>query len=110
MQFLDSHGRVLATPTVRDEPTGYVPTIPNSGVGLLPLSDPGQPGASGVRGQAALPLQYSDNECATSVAAVQLTLSSGSLTAALTLPGSDFSGCLTAPVTVNPFQPAEGVV
>jgi hypothetical protein len=107
VSFLDSSGRMLATPSVDHQPSGYFPATPNSGVGLLPLSDPGMSGSAGIRGQAALPLQYSDNECATSVARAQIVLPSGSLSAAFQLFGSAFPGCQPPSVSVNPFQPAE---
>ena len=107
VEFLDSHGRVLVTPSVRNDSSGMFPTTPNSGIGLTPLLDGGASGAVGVRGQAALPLQYSDNECATSVAAVRVTFPSGGLVVSIALPGGDFPGCVPPAVSVNPFQPAE---
>jgi len=83
------------------------PATPNSGVGLLPLSDAGMSGSGGIRGQAGLPLQYSDNECATSVARAQVVMPSGSLSSEFRLFGSTFPGCQPPRVSVNPFQPAE---
>ena len=107
VSFLDSAGRILSTPSVDHQPSGYFPATANSGVGLLPLSDAGMSGSGGIRGQAVLPLQYSDNECATSVARAQVVLPSGSLSAEFQLFGSTFPGCQPPRVSVNPFQPAE---
>jgi hypothetical protein len=108
LRFFDGQGRTPAKPSVRAEATGMFPTIPNSAVGLVPLADPGASGSSGVRGQAALPLQYSDNQCPTPVASVSIVFPSGTLTMPFQLFGSNFAGCTPAAVAVNPFQPAEG--
>lgn len=108
VRFFDDQGRTPAKPSVRAEPTGMFPTIPNSGVGLVPLVDPGASGSSGVRGQAALPLQYSDMQCPTSVATVAVVFPSGTLKVSFQFFSNDFAGCTPAAVAVNPFQPAEG--
>lgn len=108
VRFVDDHGRTPARPSVEAEPTGMFPTIPNSGVGLAPLTNSGASGSSGVRGQAALPLQYSDNQCPTPAATVSVVFPSGTLTMPFRLFGSNFAGCTPAAVAVNPFQPAEG--
>jgi hypothetical protein len=88
----------------------YVPTFPNNGVGLIPLSNQGtSPGPGyqgGIRGQAALPLQYSDI-CANSVAAIRIRIGGASFTLPLTL-GGDGGNCEST-LFVNPFQPAEYV-
>jgi hypothetical protein len=108
VRFFDDQGRTPTRPSVQAEPTGMFPTIPNSGVGLVPLAASGASGTIGIRGQAAIPLQYSDNQCATAVATVSVVLPSGALMAPFQLFGNNFPGCTPAAVVVNPFQPAEG--
>jgi len=106
VHFLDAQGQVIATVSVQSAPGGMFPTEPNSGVGLVPLST--ATSSSGVRGQAGLPLQYSHLMCATRIVGIAVTLPTGTLTAPLDgLEGSDFPGCSSGSVTVNPFQPAE---
>jgi hypothetical protein len=107
VRFVDAKGRIVASPSVRASLGGMFPTYPNNGVGLVPLPPTTASGGYGVRGQAALPLQYSDLMCATSVASVRVILSSGTLSAPLQLPGAPFRPCLAPTVSVNPFQPAE---
>jgi hypothetical protein len=108
VRFFDDQGRIPASPSVQAVSTGVFPTIPNSGVGLVRSTDPGASGTGGIRGQAALPLQYSDNQCPTPVARVSVVLPSGSLTVPIQLFGNNFAGCTPAAVVVNPFQPGEG--
>jgi hypothetical protein len=114
VQLLDARGRPLTFPPLQDLASGYIPTLPNSGVGLLPLrSEGGAPGPDpegGVRGQASLPLQYYEDGCANSIAAVRIRVGGGAFTVRLTLSGGPGGqGCNTTRVFVNPFQPAEYV-
>jgi Protein of unknown function (DUF4232) len=111
--FLDASGRIVNVP-VYDMPNGFFapnPSAPppNSPVGLLPLASSGIEGAAGIRGQAAIQLQYSDFACATSVpvARVVITLPTGSLGTPLALPGYGTTGCLPPGVSVTPFRAAE---
>ena len=110
VQLLDSHDRLLATPNVVESSMNYVPTFPNNGVGLIPLSNQGTPPGpgyeGGVRGQASLPLQDSDI-CANSVAAIRIRIGGGPFTLPLML-GGDGGNCEST-LFVNPFQPAEYV-
>lgn len=110
VQFLDARGRALSTPLIVDQASGYIPTLPNGGVGLLPLPTEGvAPGPSpegGVRGQASLPFQYSADGCDNSIAAVRIQVAAGTLTVRMTLSGGG-QPCQTTKVFINPFQPAE---
>jgi hypothetical protein len=113
VEFVDASGRVINVP-VDDTPNGFFAPSPNapppnSAVGLLPLARAGTDGAAGVRGQAAIQLEYSDFACATSapVARVVIMLSTGSLATPMALPGYGTSGCLPPGVRVTPFRAAE---
>lgn len=110
VQFLDSRGRVLRIPSVRDSSSGMFPTYPNNGVGLLPLPSQGTPPGplpeGGVRGQASLPLQYAHDGCANALAAVRVGFATGNLTVSMTIPGAS-TNCALSSITINPFQPAE---
>jgi hypothetical protein len=110
VQFLDARGQVLASPRIVDVSSGYVPTLPNSGVGLLPLSSegayPGTGPEGGMRGQASLPLQYYADGCNNSIAAIRIRVAAGTLTVPLAVSGGG-GGCQTTVVFINPFQPAE---
>jgi hypothetical protein len=98
--FLDLLGHVVEI-SVRDQPSGSIPTIPNDGVGLLPMSSP----EDGVSGQADLPLQYGDFTCNNAIASVRVTIGSGSLSVPIDI-FKGVSGCPPLAVIVNPFQPA----
>lgn len=110
VQFLDANGRLLRVPSAQASSTGMFPTYPNHGVGLIPIPDQGTPPGplpeGGIRGQASLPLQYPHDGCANSIAAVRVTLPSGSLTVPMTVPGAS-TNCTVTMIMVNPFQPAE---
>jgi hypothetical protein len=110
VQLLGANGKPLATPSVQYATTGMFPTLPNNGVGLIPLADQGTPPGplpeGGIRGQASLPLQYPHDGCANSVAGVTVHLASGDLATPLTIPGPA-TDCQLTSVFVNPFQPAE---
>ena len=110
--LLGTDGRPLAVPAIVKAASGMIPTHPNDGVGLIPLAEqgtaPGPDPEGGVRGQASLPLQYSDS-CANSVTAVAVDFGSARLTVPLTLgvPEGAPHDCELTSVVVNPFQPAE---
>jgi hypothetical protein len=110
VQLLDNRGRALTSPPLKDTPSGYIPALPNDGVGLLALQSGGvAPGPSpegGIRGQAALPLQYYADGCDAFIAAIRIRVGGGIFTVPLTLSGSA-PGCQTTTIFVNPFQPAE---
>ena len=110
VQLLDNRGRTLTSPPLQDTPSGYIPALPNNGVGLLPLQSEGvAPGPSpegGIRGQAALPLQYFADGCNATIAAIRIRIGGGTFTIPLTFSGSA-PGCQTTTIFVNPFQPAE---
>ena len=103
--FLDEHGREVSL-AVRYEPSGYFPAIPNDGVGLLPFADGSSGVVVGIRGEAVLPLQYSDLDCSTPVAAIRVSMDEGTVTIPATLPLGNTPGCLKPAIIVNPFQPA----
>jgi Protein of unknown function (DUF4232) len=111
VQLLDGRHRLLTAPPIRDSSTGYIPTHPNDGVELLPLANEGaSPGPlpeGGIRGQASLPLQYGQDGCNNSVAAVRLEVSGWTFTVPLTIPQPGAEGCDVTRMYVNPFQPAE---
>jgi hypothetical protein len=111
VQLLDNRGRLLTVPPVRDLPSGYIPTYPNHGVGLLPLANEGaSPGSlpeGGIRGQASLPLQYGQDGCNNSVAAIRIVVAGGTFTVPLIIPQPGVPGCEVTRMSVNPFQPAE---
>jgi len=114
VQLLDSHDRPLATPRVVDSSMNYVPTFPNNGVGLIPLSNQGIPPGpgyeGGVRGQASLPLQYGQqNGCSNSVTAIRVRVDGGAFTVPFTIPEPGALGCEVTSVFINPFQAAEFV-
>lgn len=105
VEFLGASGATLNSPPVVDRATGAIPTIPNHGVGLQPISDQGATGTAAITGQAVLPLQYQD-ACSSAIATVSITLANSSLTAPLTL--SPYTVPSVGPCTVvyiNPFQP-----
>jgi Protein of unknown function (DUF4232) len=113
VEFLDASSRRVNVP-VYDMPNGFFapsPSAPplNSPVGLLPLASSGTEGAAGIRGQAAIQLQYSDFACATSapVTRVVITLPTGTLGTPIELPGYGTSECLPPSVGVTPFRAAE---
>jgi hypothetical protein len=112
VQLLDASGRLLAKPHLEDVASGYVPTFPNTGVGLIPLENqggaPGPDPEGGIRGQASLPLQYYDDGCDNNlIAALRIRVGDGTLTIPLNLSGGG-QGCdMSSQVIVNPFQPAE---
>ncbi|MFZ0129030.1 MAG: DUF4232 domain-containing protein [Candidatus Dormiibacterota bacterium] len=109
VQLLDARGRPLSTPATVDRASGYVPTLPNGGVGLLPLSNEGAaPGSNpegGIRGQASLPIQYQDGGCNSAIAAIRIRVGGGTFTVRLTLAGGP--GCQPDTIFISPFQPAE---
>lgn len=111
VQLLDARGRLLTNPPVHDRASGYIPTLPNGGVGLLPLGSegvaPGPDPEGGVRGQGSLPLQYSQDGCRNSIAAIRIRVGGGIFTVPLTIPSPAIQGCQTITVWINPFQPAE---
>jgi Protein of unknown function (DUF4232) len=107
VRFLNAHGGILSTVRVVDASGGYVPTFANNGVGLLPLADAGSPGSNGVRGQAALPLQYRDGACPSAVRQVQVVLTTGIITTPVAISGLQSPDCTPLSVVVNPFQPAD---
>lgn len=111
IQLLDSHGQLLTMPLVRDVASDYIPTDPNNGVELLPLpsggASPGPIPEGGIRGQASLPLQYGQDGCNNSVAAVRVEVAGGTFTVPLTIPQPGAQGCEVTRMNVNPFQPAE---
>lgn len=111
VQLLDSRGRLLTTPPVRDSSSGYIPTYPNNGVELLPLTTEGASQGpapeGGVRGQASLPLQYGQDGCNNSVAAIRIEVAGGTFTVPLHIPQPGAQGCEVTRMFVNPFQPAE---
>ena len=90
VQLIDARGLPVAFPPLQDLSSGYVPTLPNDGVGLLPLrSEGGAPGPDpegGVRGQASLPIQYYQDGCANSIAAVRIRVGGGVFTVRLLFP------------------------
>jgi len=98
-------------PSVSDSSSGYIPTYPNNGVELLPLTtegaSPGPAPEGGIRGQAALPLQYTEDGCNNAVAAIRLEVAGGTFTVPLTIPQPGAQGCEVTRMFVNPFQPAE---
>ena len=97
VQLLDNHGRLLTMPPVRDLAGGYIPTDPNDGVELLPLASggasPGPLPEGGIRGQASLPLQYGQDGCNNSLAAVRIEVAGGTFTVPLTIPQPGAQGC-----------------
>ncbi|MFI5287949.1 MAG: DUF4232 domain-containing protein [Candidatus Dormibacteria bacterium] len=109
VELLDARGRALSTPPTVDVSSGYVPTLPNGGVGLLPLSSegvaPGPNPEGGIRGQASLPIQYQDGGCNSAIAAIRIRVGGGTFTVRLTLGGG--LGCQPDKLFVSPFQPAE---
>lgn len=109
VQLLDTRGRPLSTPPTVDVSSGYVPTLPNGGVGLLPLGSegaaPGPNPEGGIRGQASMPIQYQDGGCNGAIAAIQIRVGGGTFTVRLTLGGGP--GCQPDKVLISPFQPAE---
>jgi hypothetical protein len=111
VQLLDARGRLLTVPSVRDSPSGYIPTYPNDGVELLPLAaegaSPGPFPEGGIRGQASLPLQYGQDGCNNAVAATRVEVAGGIFTVPLTIPQPGAEGCEVTRMFVNPFQPAE---
>jgi hypothetical protein len=111
VQLLDARGRLLTMPPVRDMSTGYIPTYANRGVELLPSANegvsPGPDPEGGIRGQAALPLQYGQDGCDNAVAAVRVQASGGTFTVPITIPQPGAQGCELTRMSVNPFQPAE---
>ena len=108
VRFLD-HGSQLVKMAVFDQLGGFFPPVPNSGVGLLPLANPGQPGAAGIRGQAGLEIVWSDSMCALSapITRVEITVPTGSLSLPLQIFGFGTAGCEKPGVTVTPFEAAE---
>ena len=111
VQLLDGRGRLLTTPSVSDSSSGYIPTYPNNGVELLPLkaegASQGPAPEGGVRGQASLPLQYTQDGCNNSVAAIRIEVAGGTFTVPLHIPQPGAQGCEVTKMFVNPFQPAE---
>ena len=111
VQLLDGRGRLLTMPSVTDSSSGYIPTYPNNGVELLPFTtegaSPGPAPEGGIRGQASLPLQYGQDGCNNSVAAIRLEVAGGTFTVPLTIPQPGAQGCEVTRMFVNPFQPAE---
>jgi hypothetical protein len=109
VQLLDARGRPLSTPPTVDVASGYIPTLPNGGVGLLPLSSegvaPGPNPEGGIRGQASLPIQYQDGGCNGAIAAIRIRVGGGTFTVRLSLGGGP--GCQADKVFISPFQPAE---
>jgi hypothetical protein len=110
IQLLDARGRPLSYPPVIYRASGYIPTLPNGGVGLLPLGSEGvSPGPypeGGVRGQASLPFQYAADGCQNAIAFVRIHVDGGTFTIRMGLSGGG-QPCRTTAVYVNPFQPAE---
>ena len=108
VRFLDHGGQVVKTPVV-DGLGGFFPPTPNSGVGLLPLANPGQTGAAGIRGEAGLEIAWADGMCALSapITRVEITLPTGSLSVPLQISGFGTTGCQKPGVTVTPFEAAE---
>jgi hypothetical protein len=109
VQLLDARGRLLSTPATVDRASGYIPTLPNGGVGLLPLSSegvaPGPNPEGGIRGQASLPIQYEDGGCNSAIASIRIRVGGGTFTVRATLGGG--LGCQPDTVFISPFQPAE---
>lgn len=108
VRFLD-HGGQDVKMAVVDQLGGFFPPVPNSGVGLLPLANPGQTGAAGIRGQAGLEISWSGSMCALSapITRVEITLPTGSLSLPLQIFGFGATGCEKPGVTVTPFEAAE---
>jgi hypothetical protein len=110
VRFLDRGGQVVKMAVV-DEPGGFFPPTPNSGVGLEPLANSGQMGAAGIRGQAGLEITWASALCAPSapITRVEITLPTGSLSVPLQIFGFGTTGCFKPGVTVTPFEAAEAV-
>jgi hypothetical protein len=109
VRFLDRAGQVVKMVVV-DQPGGFFPPVPPlTGVGLLPLTNPGSVGMAGVRGQAGLGITWSDNMCAISapITRVEITLPSGSLSVPLQISGFGTTLCQKPAAIVTPFEPAE---
>jgi hypothetical protein len=111
VELLNNRGQILTMPPVRDLSSGYIPTYPNEGVELLPLASegasPGPVPEGGIRGQASLPLQYGEDGCDNSVAAIRVVVAGWTFRVPVTIPQPGAEGCEVTRMFVNPFQPAE---
>lgn len=105
VQFIGTDGQVLTGLVVTGTALDAFPVWPNDGVGLIPMAAGSSPRM--VRGQAALSLQYTHLMCATHIAAMQVTLPTGTLTVNVRLQGFDNAACVSPKIDVNAFEPAE---
>lgn len=107
-RFFDDAGQVVKV-NVSDQLGGFFPSVPNAGVGLLPMVHSGQTGTAGIRGQAGLAVSWSDLMCglAAPITRIEVMLPTGGFSVPIQIFGFGSTGCLKPVIVVTPFEAAE---